>query len=157
MGRLGLALGLVCLLAQAASASHYRLPASGIANKTETAALAKQKVTTTKTLLKAAAKSKARRALSKSTGITATRLFEMASLCDLLRVDGIGPSVARLLTASGVSDSGALRKQGAGALLGKMRTANSAHGIMEVLPSEQTLASWIKRAAGLSKLLEGER
>ena len=54
--RLALAVGLVALLAQAALASHYRLPASGIATKSETSALAKQNIKTTQTLLKGAAK-----------------------------------------------------------------------------------------------------
>jgi hypothetical protein len=138
-------------------ASHYRLPASGIATKAETAALAKQDVRTTQTLLKVAAKSKARRALGQTTGISYERLTELVSLCDLLRVDGIGPSIARLLRVSDVADSGVLRKQSAGSLLSRMRSANATHGIMEVLPSEPTLASWIKRASGLPKLLEGKR
>ncbi len=155
--RLWLGLGLVCLLSQTALASHYRLPASGIATKAETGALAKQDITTTKTLLKAAAKAKERRALSKSTGISYERLTEMASLCDLLRVDGIGPSIARLMRVSGVADSAALRRKSAGSLLVRMRSANSKHRIMEVLPSEPTLAAWIKSAGRLSKLIEGKR
>lgn len=138
-------------------ASHYRLPASGIANKSETAALAKEGVRTTEALLKAAAKSKARRALGQKTGISYERLTELASLCDLLRVDGIGPSIARLMRLSDVADSGVLKRQSAGTLLTRMRSANASHGIMEVLPSEPTLASWIKRASGLPKLLEGKR
>ena len=77
-------------------------------------------------------------------------------MCDLLRVDGIGPSIARLLTVSDVADLSVLRRQGAGSLLGRIRTANAKHGIMEVLPSEQTLASWIKSAASLPRLLEGK-
>ena len=100
--RAALTLGLLCLLCQGASASHYRLPAGGLATKAETSALAVEKVKTTKQLLHAAAKAKARRALAKATGIPANRLLEMVSLCDLLRVDGIGPSVARLLRASAV-------------------------------------------------------
>ena len=138
-------------------ASHYRLPAGGLATKDETRALASQKISTTKQLLKSGAKAKARRALAKSTGISAQRLLELVSMCDLLRVDGVGPSIARLLTVSGVTDLSVLRRQGAGSLLGRMRTANAKHGIMEVLPSEQTLAAWIKGASSLPRLLEGKR
>lgn len=148
---------LLCLLSQAALASHYRLPASGIATKAETGSLAKQDIRTTQALLKATAKSEVRRTLGKVTGISFERLTELASLCDLLRVDGLGPSIARLMRLSDVADSGVLRRQSANSLLARMRAANATHGIMEVLPSELTLASWIKSAAGLPKLLEGKR
>ena len=153
---LALSVALICLLTEAALASHYRLPAGGLATKEETRALATQKIATTKQLLMSGAKAKARRALAKSTGISAQRLLELVSMCDLLRVDGIGPSIARLLTVSDVADLSVLRRQGAGSLLGRIRTANAKHGIMEVLPSEQTLASWIKSAASLPRLLEGK-
>lgn len=154
---LGLALGLVMLFAQVAGASHYRLPASGITTKEEARQLASQKITTTKKLLKAAAKKRDRRTLAKSTGIAGKRLFELVSLCDLLRVDGIGPSVARLLTLSGAPDLSALKRQGSGSLLSQMKAANAKHGIMEVLPSQETLGAWIKSASGMPKLIEGKR
>ena len=47
--------------------------------------------------------------------------------------------------------------QKAAGLLKRMRAANAKHGIMEVMPSPETLGAWIKQAARLPKLLEGVR
>jgi hypothetical protein len=140
-----------------ARASHYRLPASGIFTGAETKALSAQGVKTTKKLLDRAAKAAPRRKLASASGISFGRLTELAALCDLLRVEGLGPSIARLLQASGVRHSGALRHQKASGLLKKMAAANAKHGIMEVLPKVETLAVWIREAARLPKRLEGVR
>jgi len=140
-----------------ATASHYRFPAAGLVTAAETKALAKHQINTTKKLLDGTAKVEARRKLASASGISFGRLTELAATCDLLRVAGIGPSVARLLQASGVRHSGALRHQKAAGLLKRMRAANAKHGIMEVMPSPETLGAWIKQAARLPKLLEGVR
>jgi hypothetical protein len=154
--------GLLALLCFAfaspdATASHYRLPASGLFTGAETKALSAEGIKTTKKLLERAAKAAPRRKLASASGISFGRLTELAALCDLLRVEGVGPSIARLLQASGVRHSGALRHQKAPGLLKKMTAANAKHGIMEVLPSVETLASWIRQAARLPKRLEGVR
>ena len=99
--------GLVLLLVAVASApvlaSHYRLsPGFSLVTEPERKALKSEGVRTTSALLKATGKRKARRALSKATGVSFARLTELATQCDLLRIKGLGPTAVRLLQAARV-------------------------------------------------------
>lgn len=147
----------VCVWASAAAASHYRLPAGGLVSESEERSLAEHSVDTTEALLAGTASLKARRALSKATGLSYARLTELATQCDLLRIRGVGPSVVRLLQAAGTRHTAALRQARADALAEKLKSANAVHGIMEVLPDTASLSDWITQARELPKVLEGVR
>ncbi len=147
----------VAALAPAALASHYRLPAGGLVSESEERSLVEHSVDTTEALLANTASLKARRALSKATGLSYARLTELATQCDLLRVRGIGPSVVRLLQAAGTRHAAALRQANPEVLASKIKAANAAHGIMEVLPDVASLTQWIAQARELPKVLEGVR
>lgn len=151
------ALLLVVALAPAAAASHYRLPAGGLVSESEERSLVDQSIDTTEALLAHTASLKARRALSKATGLSYARLTELATQCDLLRVRGIGPSVVRLLQAAGTRHAAALRQASPDGLAVKIKAANAVHRIMEVLPDVASLSDWIAQARELPKVLEGVR
>jgi predicted flap endonuclease-1-like 5' DNA nuclease len=148
---------LIAAIAPTAQASHYRLPAGGLVSESEERSLVQHSVDTTEALLSKTASLKARRALSKATGLSYARLTELATQCDLLRVRGIGPSVVRLLQAAGTRHAAALRQASPDVLATKIKAANAVHGIMEVLPDIASLTDWIAQARELPKVLEGVR
>jgi len=154
----GALVGLVVLallsLASTAYASHYRLGESGLVTSDELAALAKAEVRTTKDVVDRAGPKKARRMLARATRIAETRLWELAQTCDLLRVRGLGMSMAKLIRAAGVDDAAALGKQNAGALAERLKTTNATKRIAEITPDARQLTSWIAQAKGLPKVLE---
>ena len=145
-----LTLGLTTL----AWASHYRLPASGLVSRSEHKVLSKAGITDTRALFERAATKQGRRELSKSTRIAAKRLYEIAQSCDLLRVKGVGPTMVRLLQATGVHTLAVLAKQAAGSLRAKMVAANQSSRISEVVPEAASLGNWIGQARRLPKKLQ---
>jgi len=153
---LGLALGLTAA-PQAARASHYRLATSGLVSRVELTALEGAGVKTTADLLERTAPRRARRRLVRVTKLSSARLTELATQCDLLRVRGVGPTMVRLLQASGVRHTGLLSKTTAAALRAKMAAANKLYRVTEVLPDEATVGDWIAQARALPRLLEGVR
>ncbi len=163
-GRWGLSLGAALLLgalalavAPPARASHYRLATSGIVSRAELTALQAAGVQTTADLLERTAPRRARVRLARATKLSAARLTELATQCDLLRVRGVGPTMMRLLQASGVRHTGLLSKATAASLRAKMGAANKLYRLTEVLPDEATVGDWIQQARALPRLLEGVR
>jgi predicted flap endonuclease-1-like 5' DNA nuclease len=146
---------LALAFAPSAWASHYRLSATGLTDDAETKALAAQELHTTVQLLERTAAVKDRRALGQASGVSFARLTELATQCDLLRVNGVGPSVVRLLQAAGVHHVLQLKAAKADALHAKLEATNQAHKIMDVLPPKELLQSWIDQAQRLPKKLEG--
>lgn len=145
------------LLGGAALASHYRLGVSGLLSTSEIAALAKRDVRTTKALFESAAAIGDRRALARKSGLSFARLTELATQCDLLRIEGVGPSVVRLLQAAGIRHAADLRAAGPSALHQRLVATNNTHKLMEVVPDARNLAGWISQAKSLPKVLEGVR
>ncbi len=150
-----LSLGL--LPASTASASHYRLAVSGLLSGAEIKALTAHEVRTTRALFDRAAPIAGRRGLARKSGISFARLTELATQCDLLRIEGVGPSVVRLLQAAGVRHAADLRAAGPSALHQKLVATNNTHKLMEVVPDARNLAGWISQAKSLPKVLEGVR
>jgi len=74
---------------------------------------------------------------------------------DLLRIEGIGPRMARLLTAAGVRDTRALGGEVAPALLARMTSANETGRFASVLPREGLVAAWVAAARRLPQVIEG--
>ncbi len=154
LGLVGLGALLVAAAAGAAWASHYRLPANGLVDAKERAALEAQGIADTKRLLERTTKLSARKALAKATRIPLLRVTELAQKCDLLRVSGVGPTMMRLLRASGVAHSGELARRDAESLAAKMRQVNATKGLSEVVPGGAVLADWIGQAQRMPRILE---
>jgi hypothetical protein len=148
-----LAAGMV-VAAIPAGASHYRFPASGLVTDVEQTALASAKVNTTLAFMRAAASVKARTALAGRTGISVVRLEKLSCQVDLLRVDGVGPSMVKLLQASGSIHTGVLRTQTGDGLYAQLESVNKTRNMVPVLPSAVTLADWVRQAKRLKQTLE---
>ncbi|MCC6620470.1 MAG: DUF4332 domain-containing protein [Deltaproteobacteria bacterium] len=138
-----------------AHAGHYRLPVDNLVTVDESNALSKAGIRTTLGLLDHVAPLDKRRALAAKSGLTFVRLSTLATQIDLLRVEGVGPSMVRLLQAAGIRHTRDLGAADAAGLREKMRVANGVHQISSVLPQEDVVRSWIESARGLPQILEG--
>lgn len=145
--------GSVC--AGSAFASHYRLPVDNLINDNETEALKKAGIETTLALLDAVGSIAGREQVASKSGLTFARLSILASQVDLLRVNGLGPSMVRLLQAGGIRHARDLAQAAPADLHKRIEAANGVHRIAPVLPSEVILQDWIKQARSLKPVVEG--
>jgi len=144
------------LLASAqAHAGHYRLPVENFISQTETDLLSKAGIKTTLALLDEVKTAAQRKRVAALTGIAAARIEVLACQADLLRIDGVGPTMVRLLNAAGVKHSQALAGEAAGALLERMKSVNLAQKIANVVPQEGQVAAWVAAAKRLGPAIEG--
>ena len=146
---------LVTAFAGAARASHYALAdVPRLVKPGEVEKLKKASVSTTEELLAKSAKAKDRKALAKSSGLSAADLLVLAKRCDLLRIKGVGSEMVLLLEAAGVKSTSDLVKQDAAKLLTAATDANKTAKISEKLPTEPQLADWIDQAKKLPQVVE---
>jgi predicted flap endonuclease-1-like 5' DNA nuclease len=129
-------------------ASHYPLEETNLFSPEEMKALGKAGLADTEALGKTILDAKGRKALATTTALSEKRLTELAEICDLLRIRGVGPKMASLLRLSGVFDSSDLAKAKAPQLYEAMKKANAIHGTSEVVPEADVLEGWIKDAQG---------
>ncbi len=141
--------------APGAYAGHYRLPVTNFISQDETALLQKAGISTTLGLLDEVKTAAQRKRVAQVTGISVKRLEALAGQVDLLRIEGIGPTVVRLLLAAGVKHSRELGGQSAAALLERMKAANTTQQITSVMPREGQVAAWIAAAKRLGSVIEG--
>jgi len=151
---LWLRLAILGLLASSASASDYALEdvkATLQMSDSEVGQLGTQGIRTTLQLWGACATSRGLRKLAKSTAIERNKLTLWVNACDLMRISGIGPDVARVLMAVGVKNTRKLSRQKAPRLSAKIEKLNAAQHLTENTPSEQHLAAWIGMAKSLPR------
>jgi predicted flap endonuclease-1-like 5' DNA nuclease len=140
-----------------AHASHYAIAdVPRLVTPTQLDKLRKASVNTTDELLEKAAKAKDRKALAKSSGLSATDLLGLARRCDLLRIKGVGPEMVLLFEAAGVKSTADLVKQDPAALLVAVTNANKTSKITEKLPTEPQLVDWIDQAKKLPQVVEAK-
>jgi hypothetical protein len=137
-----------------AAASHYRLSESGLVTDAEHSALTSAGVNTTKDLLDRAGPATARRELSRATRLTTARLYELAQTCDLLRVSGLGMTMAALLRAGGVPDTATLKQQAPAALAERLKETNSRQKVTEITPDAEQLGNWIGQARQMRQIVQ---
>lgn len=156
--RLALApLALALILAAAtgpALASHYRFTQIELVSASEQRALAVAGIYDTRELLHWTASRQRRGWLAETTGLDYARLGALATECDLLRIDGVGPTIAEALQKAGVIETGDLARAAAAPLLDQLRVATRGTAMRSRLPDEDTLATWIASARRLRPLLE---
>ncbi len=145
---------LCLLLAAPALASHYPLEVVPFVEADHKARLAAQKLEDTEALLHALLTPEARKRLADTAGIPEEKLLEYARTCDLLRIRGVGPKMAKLLLLTGVQSLSALRAEKPETLLPTLRETNKQHGISEILPQEETLKDWIHQARALEIIVK---
>jgi predicted flap endonuclease-1-like 5' DNA nuclease len=140
-----------------ARASHYALAdVPRLVKPGDVEKLKKASVITTEELLGKASKAKDRKALAKTSGLSAADLLALAKRCDLLRIKGVGSEMVLLLEAAGVKSTADLVKQDAAKLMTAVNDANKKSKITEKPPTEPQLADWIDQAKKLPQVVEAK-
>lgn len=105
-------------------------------------------------LLNAGAKTRGRKDLAASTGISDKLILEWINRADLFRIKGIGEEYSDLLEQAGVDTVPELAQRSAESLYKKMAEINEKKNIVRKLPSESQVADWIKAAKSLPRVVE---
>jgi len=134
-----------------AAASHY--PIENVLPADVAAKLDKAGIKTTEDLLKKGARPAGRRKLAKATGIALGKLLAWVRMCDLLRIRGIGPTVAQLLGKVKITSIAQLKRQSAKRLHPRLVKANNQFKIMQKMPSVKHLVGWIGQAKRLKVIV----
>lgn len=144
-------------LGGSAEASHYsfaNISDPAFLTRAERRVLARAGILDTAMLLKWTASASRRRWLSEQTALAPERIEALATQCDLLRIEGIGPSVLVVLQKAGIRDSRALARADAAELLTHLRVAARGTSMAQKLPQTDTLATWIDTAHRLRPVLD---
>jgi predicted flap endonuclease-1-like 5' DNA nuclease len=140
--------------AGAARASNYALEEIPILIPAEDAGrLRAAGVQTTFALLEHGADAKARKSLSAASKIPLRTLEGWIKLADLMRLRGVGPDVARLLSAVGVFTVVDLQKADAQKTAEAIQRVAAAQKLSENPPSAEHLSAWIEQAKNLPIVL----
>jgi len=111
-------------------------------------------VATTFALLEHGGDVHGRKALAASTHIPVHTLETWIRQCDLMRLRGVGPDVARLLTAVGVLTVADLQKADPEKTEQAILRTNEQQKLSENPPSKDHLAAWIAQAKNLPIVLK---
>ncbi len=117
--------------------------------------LRKAGVRTSKSLIDLASSRRGRTELGRLTGIAPRDLQIWVHHADLLRVRGVGAEYAALLVAAGVGTLRDLRRRNPTALVAKIIGMNGSHKVVDRLPTEAMVESWISSAASLEPSIQG--
>lgn len=141
----------VLLVPFCVEASHYDLGSIELVDAEIIKKLATINVLTTEDLYKATRTRSQITRLSRKLQVPASTLREWHDFCDLLRISGIGPKVARVLTLSGVKTVRQLAAQKPETLTETIKSTNAQVGLLGKLPDEDTVRNWIEQARKLIK------
>ena len=131
-------------------ASHYDLSGIDLVEDALIPKLAALGVQTTEDLWKQSDTPKGEKKLAKALGVTRFKVKDLHDFCDVLRVQGVGPKVVRVLRFSGVTTLKDLAKKDPAKLTEAMKTANVQYDILGKLPDEATVKTWIDQAVALT-------
>ncbi len=92
--------------------------------------------------------------LARRSGLSVERIDAWTALADLMRVRGIGPDVARLLTAVGVRTIADLQRCDPVATATAIRDVNKARRLSPNPPRAESLAYWIDLSRALPIVFE---
>ncbi len=113
------------------------------------AKLKAQGIRTTAGLLEHAKTAKARKALAAKTSLSEQDLLAWANIADCMRIKGMGPAKAELLRAAGVVTVREFALRNPERLARAMKEANDKRKLVQVLPSDKSIAELIQRARKL--------
>lgn len=148
----GLLLAAAVILVPAVStASHYDIASSGIVDEQVATRLADNGIHSTKDLWGRTATRTDRARLAIKVKVKAAEVARWHDFCDLLRLTGVGPKVARVMTAAGVHNLKELAVQNADALAAKIAQVRDKVPELGKLPDGTNIQSWIDQAVGLLK------
>lgn len=113
------------------------------------AKLKAQGIRTTAALLDHASTPKGRKALAIKTGLSEQQLLAWANIADCMRIKGMGKAKAELLRAAGVVTVREFVQRNPQRLAQAMKEANDKRKLVQVLPSDKSVAELIQRARKL--------
>lgn len=141
---------LLLAITPAARASQYPLEqAVAIIPRDHVPALRRAGVRTTEDFLTWGRTPDGRRLLAKRAGFSVDKVTGWVFLADLMRVRGIGPDVARLLTAAGVRTLADLQRADAGGTAQTVREVNRRTRLSTNPPGAESLRYWIEQSREL--------
>jgi predicted flap endonuclease-1-like 5' DNA nuclease len=132
-------------------ASHYELEQIDLVEPDILQRLLSMNIVTTEDLYNRTDTPKKRAKLEKSLGVPKEKILFWAEFCDLLRIEGIGPKVARVLLHCGIHGTKDLAKSDPQALLEKIVKANKEIEVLGKIPDIETVNHWISLAKSLQK------
>ncbi len=138
------------LLAVPASASHYFL--ADIADRFSPLALAEFTrfgLDDTEDVLRNLDTHEDRADFASVTGIDPNELYEIARMCELLQIEGVGPRAFDLLYASGVQNAQDLAGRNGASLLAELEVVNASEHLTGVNPPLELVEAWIERASSV--------
>ena len=111
-------------------------------------------ITTVDELIRHCGPAAGRRGIADSTGISEHQLLEWTNRCDLMRIPGVGSEYSDLLEAVGVDSPTELAQRNPANLAAAFRKYDGTHpNVVRRVPSEATIAGWIKAAGELDKVV----
>jgi predicted flap endonuclease-1-like 5' DNA nuclease len=110
-------------------------------------------VATTEELLAKGATPKGRKELADKTKISHTRILRWVNRADLFRVKGVAEQYSDLLAAAGVDTVLELAQRRADHLHQKLVETNQAKRLVRVVPPEDHVATWVKEARKLPRIV----
>lgn len=134
-----------------ALASHYGIDSTGLVDDAKVVVLASAGIDTTADLLQKTATAKDVKALARKAGVSVAQVGAWRDFCDLLRLDGVGPKVARAMTLAGAANLKELVKFSPEVMAGKIKDVNKTQSILGKLPDAENLTAWIDQAKLLLK------
>jgi len=112
-------------------------------------------VRTTEALLERGRTPKGRQDLADAAGLSVSRILEWVNRADLFRIKGIGSEYSDLLEVAGVDTVAELAQRNATNLAAALAKAVDEHpSIVRRVPTEATVADWIKQAKDLPRAVE---
>jgi predicted flap endonuclease-1-like 5' DNA nuclease len=106
-------------------------------------------IRTTAALLESARTPRGRRMLAAKTGLNEQQLLAWANIADCMRIKGMGKAKAELLRAAGVVTVREFVQRNPQRLAQAMKEANDKRKLVQVLPSDKSVAELIQRARKL--------
>ncbi len=95
-----------------------------------------------------------RKQLAEQVGADASVILHLANRADLSRINGIGGVYSDLLEQSGVDTVKELAQRRPANLYRTMQDVNDSQQLAKMLPSEDTVYSWVAQAKNMHKVLE---
>jgi predicted flap endonuclease-1-like 5' DNA nuclease len=105
-------------------------------------------------LLERAASPQQRKRLGEQLGIEPAVILHLANRADLSRINGIGGVYSDLLEQAGVDTVSELAQRRPDNLYRKIQNVNDNQQLAKMLPSEDTVYSWVAQAKNMHKVLE---
>ncbi len=139
------------LAASSAFASHYDLGSIDLVRPDQVEALARLDIATTEDLWAATRTPRQVARLARALKVPRKVVRDWGDFCDLLRIEGVGPKVVRVLRLAGIRRLRDLSRQDPERLTARIAEVNREHEILGKLPDTETVRHWVEAAAGLSR------